>query len=67
MVTPPGGRRAYLIGGDPSMIDTGTNTVTGTVRAGTLPTSGAVSHDGRRLYLADSAEGTVTIVDTVGL
>jgi YVTN family beta-propeller protein len=67
VVAPPGGRHAYLLGGSLSVIDTSTNTVTRTVSTGLRPTSGAVSHDGRRLYLADSADGTVTIVDTSGL
>jgi DNA-binding beta-propeller fold protein YncE len=49
------------------VLDTGTNTVTRTVRTGLRPTSGAVSHDGRRLFLADSADGTVTVVDTSGI
>jgi YVTN family beta-propeller protein len=67
MVAPPGGRRAYLFGGGVSAVDTGTNTVTSTASTSLRATSGAVSHDGRRLYLADSTDGTVTIVDTSGL
>jgi YVTN family beta-propeller protein len=67
VVAPPGGQHAYLLGGSLSVIDTSTNTVTRTVPTGLRPTSGAVSHDGRRLYLADSADGTVTIVDTSGM
>lgn len=68
MVVPAAGRHAYLLGsGGLSVIDTSTNTVTRTVPTDLRPTSGAVSRDGRRLYLADSADGTVTIVDTGGL
>ncbi len=65
IVVPAAGRHAYLLGGGGlSVIDTSTNTVTKTVPTDLRPTSGAVSRDGRRLYLADSADGTVTIVDT---
>jgi DNA-binding beta-propeller fold protein YncE len=67
MVAPPGGRRAYLFGGGVSAVDTGTNAVTSTASTNLRATSGAVSHDGRRLYLADSTDNTVTIVDTTGL
>ena len=67
MVAPPSGRRAYLFGGGVSAVDTGTNTVTGTASSSVRATSGAVSHDGRHLYLADAADGTVTIVDTGSL
>jgi YVTN family beta-propeller protein len=67
MVVPPEGPHAYLVGGGVSVIDTSTNTVTRTVPTGLRPTSGAVSRDGHRLYLADSAGGTVTIIDTSGL
>ena len=67
MVTPPGGRRAYLFGGGVSAVDTATNTVTSTAASTLRATSGAVSPDGRHLYLADGADGTVTIVDTSGL
>jgi YVTN family beta-propeller protein len=67
MVVPPSGGRAYLFGGDLSVIDTSTNTVTETVPTDLWPAAGAVSRDGRRLYLADAAAGTVTIVDTSGL
>ncbi len=67
VVASPVGRRAYLVGSDLSVIDTGTGVVAATVRTGLRPTSGAVSHDGRYLYLADAAAGTVTIVDVSGL
>lgn len=67
LLVPAGGHRAYLVGGGLSVIDTSSNTVTRTVSTGLHPTSGAVSHDGRRLYLADATGGTVTIVDTSGL
>lgn len=67
MIVPPDGQHAYLLGGGLSVIDTSTNTVTATVPTGLRPTSGAVSHDGRRLYLADSTNDTVTIVDVSGL
>ena len=67
VVAPPGGRHAYLLGDGLSVIDTSTNAVSRTVPTGLRPTSGAVSHDGRRLYLADTVDGTVTIVDTSGL
>ena len=53
---PPAGPRAYLIGGGLSVIDTSTNTVTKYVPTGLRPASGAISRDGRRLYLADTAE-----------
>jgi YVTN family beta-propeller protein len=67
MVVSPEGRHAYLVGGGLSVIDTTTNTVAKTVPTTLRPTSGAASRDGRRLYLADSTGGTVTIVDTSGL
>lgn len=67
MIVPSGGRRAYLLGGGLAVIDTTTNTVTRTVPTDLRPTSGAVSHDGHRLFLADSAADTVTIIDTAGL
>jgi YVTN family beta-propeller protein len=67
VIAPPGGRRAYLFGGGVSVVDTSTNTVTSTAATSLRATSGAVSHDGRRLYLADSTDSTVTIVDTNGL
>ena len=67
MLVPPDGRHAYLFGGGLSVIDTSANTVTETVATDLRPTSGAVSRDGRRLYLADSTDDTVTIVDTSGL
>ncbi len=67
MIVPPDGRHAYLLGGGLSVIDTSTNAVTETVPTGLRPTSGAASHDGRRLYLADSTNDTVTIVDAGGL
>lgn len=67
MIVPPGARHAYLLGGGLSVIDTSTNTVARTVPTDLRPTSGAISHDGRRLYLADAPGGTVTVVDTNGL
>ncbi|HEY0812043.1 MAG TPA: beta-propeller fold lactonase family protein [Pseudonocardia sp.] len=67
MVVAPGARHAYLVGGGVSVVDTTTNTVTRTVPTTLRPDFGAVSRDGRRLYLADAADGTVTIVDTGGL
>ena len=67
MVVPTEGPHAYLVGGGLSVIDTSTNTVTRTVPTDLRPSFGAVSRDGRHLYLADSAGGTVTIVDTSGL
>ena len=56
MIMPPAGPRAYLIGGGLSVIDTGTNAVTKYVPTDLRPTSGAISRDGRRLYLADTGE-----------
>lgn len=67
MVVPSVGRRAYLFGGDLSVVDTSTNTVVRTVPTDLRPTSGVASRDGRRIYLADSAADTVTVVDTRGL
>jgi eukaryotic-like serine/threonine-protein kinase len=67
MIMPPTGHHAYLFGGGLSVIDTGTNAMTEYVPTDLRPTSGAISRDGRRLYLADTADDTVTIVDTGGL
>ncbi len=67
MIVPPDGQHAYLFGGGLSVVDTSTNTVTESIPTGLRPTSGAASHDGRHLYLADSTDNTVTIVDTSGL
>lgn len=68
LVVPPSGRHAYLLGGgNVRVLDTSTNTVTATAATDRWATSGAVSRDGRRLYLADAAAGTVTTVDVGGL
>ena len=67
VVAPPVGQHVYLVGGGLSVVDPSSNTVTRTVRTGLRPTSGVVSRDGQRLYLADAADGTVTIVDASAL
>ena len=46
------------------MIDTLTNSVTATLRVGFLPGAVAVSRDGATLYVANTADSTLSVIDT---
>ena len=67
-VVSPNGTTVYVANtfGDPvSVIDTATNTVTGTIAVGNDPVQGvAVSPDGTRLYVTNASDGTVSVIDT---
>ncbi|TVL91300.1 IPT/TIG domain-containing protein [Streptomyces sp. SAJ15] len=63
----PDGTRAYVTnsGGDTvSVIDTATNTVTGTVTVGAAPWGVAIHPDGTRAYVTNSTAGTVSVINT---
>ncbi len=47
-----------------SLIDTATNTVTGSVTAGLIPRGLAITPDGNRVYVANSVGNSVTVIDT---
>ena len=49
-----------------SVINTETNTVTATLPVGDAPTSVAVLADGRRAYVTNLSNGTITILDIAG-
>ncbi len=63
----PDGTRAYVVNSvsnTVSVIDTATNTVTGTIPVGALPVGVAVSPDGTRAYVTNQDANTVSIIDT---
>jgi len=47
-----------------SVIDTATNTVTATISAGSQPAGVAVSPDGSRVYVANTASQNVSVIDS---
>jgi YVTN family beta-propeller protein len=47
-----------------SVIDTGTNTVVGTIAVGSGPCGAAVTPDGGKVYVANSVDNTVSVIDT---
>ena len=50
-----------------SVIDTSTNTVTGTIAVGNGPEGVVFSPDGTRAYVANSSGDTVSVIDTTAL
>jgi len=52
------------IGGLVSVIDTNTLAVVNTINTGQLSYWAAISHDGQRLYISDTAIDTVSVIDT---
>ena len=63
----PDGKQVYVanVGGNVSVIDTLTNSVTKTIPAGTWPEDLAISPDGTRLYVANRTSNDVTVIDTI--
>ncbi|MGA7384315.1 MAG: beta-propeller fold lactonase family protein [Methylocella sp.] len=64
----PDGKRAYVIGGFVSVIDTAANTVVATVPlpVGTEPAGVAVTPDGSHVYVTNEISNTVFVIDTTG-
>lgn len=65
----PGGDRAYVPAfptqpGDAWVIETSTNTVSGTIGVGATPIYSAASPDGRYVYIGNVGSQTVSIIET---
>ena len=69
----PNGSRAYVTNGGSdtiggagtvSMVDTATNTVTGTVAVGTSPRALAITADGAKVYVANTVSNNVSVINT---
>jgi YVTN family beta-propeller protein len=61
-------QNAYItnLGSDTvSVIDTATNTVTATIPVGEEPRGAAVSPDGSTVYITNTVDGTVSVIDTI--
>jgi YVTN family beta-propeller protein/VCBS repeat-containing protein len=59
--------RAYVVntaGNSVTVVDTTTNTVTGTIAVGPSPLSLAIRPDGSRVYVTNSEDNTVSVINT---
>lgn len=67
VVFAPDGTRAYLanLDGTVSVIDAASRTVVGRFEVGNQPDGLAISPDGTKLYVAQSASGSLSVVDAV--
>jgi YVTN family beta-propeller protein len=64
----PDGKKAYVVDGNTnliSIIDTATDTIRGTVDAGSFPTGIAFLPDGTRAYITRAGAGKVAVLDTI--
>ena len=60
-------QNAYIAGSETnsvSIINTTSNTITGTIPVGTTPRGVAVSQDGTRVYVANENSNSVSVIDT---
>lgn len=64
VVISPDGSRAYVGGTTLNVIDTDTNTVIDTISTTGFQSALAISSNGKRLYSANSVDGTVLVIDT---
>jgi YVTN family beta-propeller protein len=65
IVITPDGRRAYATGGDKVfVVDTAAKTVIATVLVGRQVSGIAISPDGKHVYVANFADGTVSVLAT---